>query len=205
MMVFLQGLMMGLIYVAPIGMQNIFVINSALNNGLRRAVLTAFIVIFFDVTLALACFFGIGVLIERYAGVRMAVSLIGSLTVLFIGIRLILSKPDAISEENTPQSVWKTVSSACVVTWFNPQAIIDGTMFLGAFRASMSEDEASIFISGVASASTLWFLVVSIVISLFSRHFSQKAMKVMNIVCGCIIIVYGVRLLGSFISNFHLK
>lgn len=65
MMVFLQGLMMGLIYVAPIGMQNIFVINSALNNGLRRAILTAFIVIFFDVTLALACFFGIGVLIER--------------------------------------------------------------------------------------------------------------------------------------------
>ena len=51
---------MGLAYVAPIGLQNLFVINSALTHTRRRAILTALIVIFFDVTLALACFFGIG-------------------------------------------------------------------------------------------------------------------------------------------------
>lgn len=32
MNIFLQGLTMGLAYVAPIGMQNLFVINSALTN-----------------------------------------------------------------------------------------------------------------------------------------------------------------------------
>lgn len=51
---FLQGLTMGFAYVAPIGLQNIFVINSALTNTLRRALLTAVIVMFFDMTLALA-------------------------------------------------------------------------------------------------------------------------------------------------------
>ena len=45
---------------APIGMQNLFVINSALTNKRKRALLTALIVIFFDITLSLACFFGIG-------------------------------------------------------------------------------------------------------------------------------------------------
>ena len=34
---FFQGLMMGLAYVAPIGMQNIFVINSAASERLPRA------------------------------------------------------------------------------------------------------------------------------------------------------------------------
>lgn len=34
---FLQGLTLGLAYVAPIGMQNMFIINSALNNTRRRA------------------------------------------------------------------------------------------------------------------------------------------------------------------------
>ena len=57
---YLQGLAIGLAYVAPIGMQNLFVINSALTQPRRRALLTALIVVFFDVTLALACFFGIG-------------------------------------------------------------------------------------------------------------------------------------------------
>ena len=59
MNIFLQGLTMGLAYVAPIGMQNLFVINSALTNKRKRALLTALIVIFFDITLSLACFFGI--------------------------------------------------------------------------------------------------------------------------------------------------
>ena len=50
---FLQGLTLGLAYIAPIGMQNMFIINSALNNTRRRAFLTALIVLFFDVTLSL--------------------------------------------------------------------------------------------------------------------------------------------------------
>ena len=57
---FFQGLTLGLAYVAPIGMQNLFVIDSALTKPRRRALLTALIVLFFDVSLSLSCFFGIG-------------------------------------------------------------------------------------------------------------------------------------------------
>ena len=42
---YLQGLTIGLAYVAPIGMQNLFVINSALTQPRRRALLTALIVL----------------------------------------------------------------------------------------------------------------------------------------------------------------
>ena len=63
MNIFLQGLTMGLAYVAPIGMQNLFVINSALTNKRKRALLT---VIFFDITLSLACFFGIGTIMQKF-------------------------------------------------------------------------------------------------------------------------------------------
>ena len=61
----LQGFTMGLAYVAPIGLQNLFVINTALTQKRSRAFITAFIVIFFDITLALACFFGIGSIMEK--------------------------------------------------------------------------------------------------------------------------------------------
>ena len=37
---FLQGLTMGLAYVAPIGLQNLFVINTALTQSRRRAAAT---------------------------------------------------------------------------------------------------------------------------------------------------------------------
>ncbi len=54
---YIQGLTLGLAYVAPIGMQNLFVINSAMREKLWRVAATAFIVIFWDISLALACFF----------------------------------------------------------------------------------------------------------------------------------------------------
>ena len=88
---FFQGLMMGLAYVAPIGMQNIFVINSAASERLPRAIITALIVIFFDVTLAFACFYGAGLAIEHHEWLRLLVSFIGSLVLLFTGIKLVLS------------------------------------------------------------------------------------------------------------------
>lgn len=72
---FLQGLTMGLAYVAPIGLQNLFVINSALTHTRKCALLTALIVIFFDVTLALACFFGVGAVMQRYEWLQAALQL----------------------------------------------------------------------------------------------------------------------------------
>ena len=77
--IYFQGLTLGLAYVAPIGMQNLFVINSALTQSRLRALITALIVIFFDVTLAMACFFGIGLVMQKYAAVQMAVLFIGGL------------------------------------------------------------------------------------------------------------------------------
>lgn len=197
---FLQGLTMGLAYVAPIGLQNLFVINSALTHTRRRALATALIVIFFDVTLALGCFFGIGALMQRYEWLQKVILLLGSGVVLYIGIGLLRAKTEEIDRTKTVDSLSKTVTSACVVTWFNPQALIDGTMMLGAFRATLPPERSMIFISGVAAASCLWFMGLTLVISLFSDKFNAKAMRTINVVCGVVILFYGTKLLWNFIA-----
>jgi Lysine efflux permease len=195
---FLQGLTMGLAYVAPIGLQNLFVINSALTNTRRRALLTALIVIFFDVTLALACFFGVGAIMERYQWLQMAILLAGSVIVIFIGIGLLRAKAEELDRSGGAMSIRKTISSACVVTWFNPQAIIDGTMMLGAFHVTLPGSQSIPFISGVALASCLWFTGVTLLISIFSDKFNTKVLRAINLVCGVVILFYGGKLLLNF-------
>lgn len=197
---FFQGLTMGLAYVAPIGLQNLFVINSALTHTRRRALLTAWIVIFFDVTLALACFFGIGAVMERYQWLQMVILCVGSLIVIYIGIGLIRAKAEEIDRSKTTDSIRKTISSACVVTWFNPQAIIDGTMMLGAFHVTLPAQQSIPFISGVGIASCLWFTGITLAISLFSDRFNAKTLRMINVVCGIIIIFYGCKLMWNFIQ-----
>lgn len=197
---FFQGLTMGLAYVASIGLQNLFVINSALTHTRRRALLTAWIVIFFDVTLAFACFFGIGAVMERYQWLQMVILCVGSLIVIYIGIGLLRAKAEEIDRSKTTDSVRKTISSACVVTWFNPQAIIDGTMMLGAFHVTLPAQQSIPFISGVGIASCLWFTGITLAISLFSDRFNAKTLRMINVVCGVIIIFYGCKLMWNFIQ-----
>ena len=200
MNIFLQGLTMGLAYVAPIGMQNLFVINSALTNKRKRALLTALIVIFFDITLSLACFFGIGTIMQKFKWLQMVILCVGSLIVIYIGISLLRAKTQDLEKDHPTMSIKKTISSACVVTWFNPQAIIDGTMMLGAFHVTLAAGQETPFITGVACASFSWFIGLTFLISLISSKFNAKVMRWINIVCGVIIIGYGIKLFVSFVQ-----
>lgn len=198
---YLQGLTIGLAYVAPIGLQNLFVINSALTQKRGRAYLTALIVTFFDVTLMLACFFGVGALMERFRWLQLAILLVGSVIVCWIGIGLLRSKATLdTSRANVDLPILKLAGKACVVTWFNPQALIDGTMLFGAFHASLPAGLEVPFVLGAGSASILWFFGVTTLISLFSAKFSDKVLRVINIVCGCVIIFYGLKLMYNFVQ-----
>ena len=159
---YLQGFLMGLAYVAPIGVQNLFVINSAITQKRSKALFIALIVIFFDVTLAFACFFGIGYLIDKLEWLKLIILLVGSVIIIYIGQGLLRSKSELKKNDDMNIPLLKAITSACVVTWFNPQAIIDGTMMLGAFRATLSSEAGIYFILGVTSASFCWFMGLSI-------------------------------------------
>lgn len=199
MHIYLQGLTMGLAYVAPIGLQNLFVINSALTQKRSRVYLTALIVIFFDITLGLACFLGAGALMQALPWLQKVILAAGSLIVIWIGIGLLRSKASLEGGRDVNVPVWKLITTACVVTWFNPQAFIDGTMMLGAFRASLPAGTDLFFICGFASASVLWFLGISTVISLLGARFNEKVLNIINKVCGVVIIFYGCRLAWNFL------
>ena len=194
---YLQGLALGLAYVAPIGMQNLFVINSALTQTRLRALVTALIVIFFDVTLALACFFGIGLVMQKYPPVQLGILLLGGMVVVYIGVSLLKSSVRQIDGAQQ-MPLGKTVWAACVVTWFNAQAVIDGTMLLGAFKASMTEAQSLHFLFGVLSASCLWFVTLAMVVSLAGSLVTPRVLGVINKICGAVIAVYSLRLLWHF-------
>ena len=200
MNIYLQGLTMGLAYVAPIGLQNLFVINSALTQKRSRVYLTALIVIFWDISLGFSCFLGAGALMQALPWLQMVILAVGSLIVIWIGIGLLRSKASLEGGRDVNVPVWKLITSAFVVTWLNPQAIIDGTMMLGAFRASLPAGTDAYFICGFGSASILWFLTLSTVVSLLGSKFNEKVLNIINKVCGAVIIFYGLKLAWSFIK-----
>ena len=87
--VFLQGLSLGLAFLAPIGMQNLFVINSALSHTFTRALATSLVVVFWDISLGVTCFLGAGALMDAFPWLKKIMLGLGGLLVIYIGIGLI--------------------------------------------------------------------------------------------------------------------
>ena len=197
----IQGLVLGFAYVAPIGTQNLFVINTALTQQRRRVLATAGIVAFFDITLAAACFFGVGAIISASIWLQLGILGVGSLVVIWIGIGLVRAQASTEGGADVNIPITRVIWSAFVVTWFNPQALIDGTMLLGAFRASLPGSAGTLFIIGVCCASLGWWVGMSSIVSLLKSKMSDRILRIINIICGSIIIFYGLKLIYNF---FHL-
>lgn len=194
----IQGFILGLAYVAPIGMQNMYVINSAIRLSRFKALQVALIIIFFDISLAIACFLGIGLLLEKMPLFQAVMLFIGSLAVSYFGLRLILTKPTEIKEVKTSESIFKVVMLCFVVTWFNPQAVIDGSLLLGSFKASLPALGSNLFIIGVALASFIWFTSLSLITSIFRQKISLKILRLINLISGIILIIFGLKLGWEF-------
>ena len=190
----LKGFTVGIAYVAPIGMQNMYVINTAMTQSKARLYIVAMITILFDISLALACFFGMGALIEAVPIVKILFLGLGSIAIIWIGIQLIRSTPKLNNSVETKKTFIQVALSCFLVTWANPQALIDGTMLFGGFRASLSAEMAKFFIIGSSLASVVWFLGLGTIVSVFKKAFNEKALKIINIACGIIIIYYGIKL-----------
>lgn len=197
-MAYLQGLLIGLAFVAPIGMQNIYVFNNGLSYKLSRALLYTFFVWFFDALFCFAAFYGIGALISHNHLLKLIVMIIGGALTVYIGYSIIRSANQrAATGKSKPISVKKAIMTAIVVSWANPQALIDGTMMLGASRGTLTTAESIFFIIGVVTSSFIWDMGMTSAFNLLRQRMPAKVLVAINLISGLIVFCYGLFLIGN--------
>ncbi len=196
----MQGLLFGLAYVAPIGTQNLYVINSAMQQNKLHIMTAVISVIFFDISLAIACYTGVGILLDKYVILREIILILGALVIFYIAIDLIRTNLKLKIDKTNLHNLKDIIFTAFAVTWFNPQAIIDGSLLLGSFKSSLPVGSSMYFLLGVCLASCMWFSVLAFIVHKFTNEI-QRAVRYINIVCAVILIFYGMRLLYIFLTD----
>lgn len=192
-MYFLQGLLVGLVTFAPIGMQNLFIINTALVQPLPRIILTITIIGLFDMTLSTAAFYGIGALLETWPIFNLMILIAGGLLVAYIGYKTFTTEP-TLKKVNTNIPIKNILLMAFLVTWGNPQAIIDASMMLGAFRANIPSESIYHFFFGFLAMTPIWFGFLSGIIYLLAKKIKISHLVWINRACGAVLITYGIKL-----------
>ncbi|MFD0415557.1 LysE/ArgO family amino acid transporter [Streptomyces sp. NPDC127108] len=196
----IEGFTLGFAYAAPIGAQNVYVIQSAAGGPLRMSVRVALAVTAMDITLALACLYGLGAVLGWFPWLSSAMTVVGCVYLLWIGVNLARSRTEQDVDGKTGRDVthsyaWSRVAvAAFTLTWFNPQAILDGTLLLGGFRAQLGDGEVLLFIIGMAAASAMWFHALIALVGSCRSRFGPGAMMWINRVCGAALCALGLRL-----------
>lgn len=203
-MIYLRGILIGFAFVAPIGMQNIYMFNNALSNKMSKALPYNFLVWFCDALFSFAAFYGIGALISANEIVKIIVMLVGGALTSYIGFNIIRSaKQTAIGSDSKKQTLKQALMTALIVSWGNPQAMIDGTMMLGASRATLTFEQSILFITGVVTASFIWDHGITIGFNLLRDKLPKKFLLAINLISGIIVAVYGLYLILTGITEIH--
>lgn len=203
-MIYLRGILVGFAFVAPIGMQNIYMFNNALSNKMSKALLYNFLVWFCDALFSFAAFYGIGALISANEIVKIIVMLVGGALTSYIGFNIIRSaKQTAIGSDRKKQTLKQALMTALIVSWGNPQAMIDGTMMLGASRATLTFEQSILFITGVVTASFIWDHGITIGFNLLRDKLPKKFLLAINLISGIIVAVYGLYLILTGNTEIH--
>ena len=203
-MIYLRGILVGFAFVAPIGMQNIYMFNNALSNKMSKALLYNFLVWFCDALFSFAAFYGIGALISANEIVKIIVMLVGGALTSYIGFNIIRSaKQTAIGSDSKKQTLKQALMTALIVSWGNPQAMIDGTMMLGASRATLTFEQSILFITGVVTASFIWDHGITIGFNLLRDKLPKKFLLAINLISVIIVAIYGLYLILTGITEIH--
>lgn len=203
-MIYLRGILVGFAFVAPIGMQNIYMFNNALSNKMSKALLYNFLVWFCDALFSFAAFYGIGALISANEIVKIIVMLVGGALTSYIGFNIIRSaKQTSIGSDSKKQTLKQALMTALIVSWGNPQAMIDGTMMLGASRATLTFEQSILFITGVVTASFIWDHGITIGFNLLRDKLPKKFLLAINLISGIIVAIYGLYLILTGITEIH--
>ena len=158
----IKGFIIGLAYLAPIGMQNLYVINSAISQKKSQMYFVVILTTFFDISLSLASFFGIGYAMSKLPILKLIILCLGSLTIIIIGFQLLKSRPVIDTSIKTNNNIKKIILGAC-------------------------------------TSSIVWFFSLGTFVNILKKSFNSQVLKIINILCGIIVIYYGCRIGYNFL------
>ncbi len=191
MLVFLNGLFLGLSLITSLGPQNIFIIRQG---ALRKhAVLTAITCFICDIILVTSSVFGLQRVMELYPNLGSWITWVGVAFLAYYGIKTLKSSftksnPGAASEHQL-LSRSQIVLLALGFSLLNPHAIIDSLIIIGGGSTQFPEQQKA-FLLGVISSSLVWFSVLTSLTYYFSHVLTREVVWKRIELCSGLLMMY---------------
>jgi len=206
----MSGVVMGLIAAVPIGPVNLICIRRTFAFGPLNGFVSGLGAALGDGIFAAITGFGltwIAQLIEGYAPI---IELIGGAMMVWMGYRTFVSPPMPRCADDKPDSEGTNLGRAMISTFAltitNPVTLLSfGVMFAslgGLAGGAGSFHDASFVVAGVIGGSAGWWLALTTIIGLFHTRIDEQAMRMINRICGVLVMGCGSAVLIHLAVKF---
>jgi L-lysine exporter family protein LysE/ArgO len=201
MLVYFNGLLLGLSLIMALGPQNVFLIRQ----GARRkhAVLSAVICFCCDVILVCASVAGLHHALSMHPSLQIWMTWFGVLFLLYYGISALrkgLTPPSSQEDKQVePGNRLQIVLLALGFSLLNPHAIIDSLVIIGSGSSQFPEHQY-LFLMGVITSSLVWFTSLTFTTQYFANTLSRATVwQRIELGSGCLMLFLSVKLALSLI------
>ena len=193
-LLFFKSLLLGLSIAAPVGPIGLLCINRTLNYGRLAGFLSGLGAATADMIYAAFAAFGFGFAVRRIVEQQIWTELIGALFLLYIGVKIFISKPTSQAANVSGKNLINMFVSTWLLTMANPVTILSFVaMFagLGFVEQTGSLSAAFTLVSGVFLGSALWWLLLSGGVYIFKTKL-MPYLGAVNKISGLLIVLLGV-------------
>ncbi len=193
---FVKGLIIGFAIAAPVGPIGILCIQRSLHDGFKIGLMTGLGAALADGTYGLIAGFGLTAISSLLIAQQFWIRIVGGLFLLYLGIKLFLTKPQKKSAGHSDRSSWHALGKTYLLTLTNPATILSFiAVFAGLGLGTTHPDfnDALILVSAIAMGSACWWIILSSGVAfLFHHRLSPTMMKNINRLSGLILIAFGI-------------
>jgi threonine/homoserine/homoserine lactone efflux protein len=198
---FLKGLIIGFGMAVPIGPVGILCIRKTLVGGHLRGLIIGLGAATADSLFGSIAAFGLTFVSDVIASEHFWLRLVGGGILLFLGIRTFRAKrkDPVVPYEN--KGMLGSYLSAFLLVLTNPVTIFAFIAVFAAFGLGhkLFIVSACILVLGVFTGSSLWFLILSYVATIFKKKLDSEGLRWVNRIAGVLIILSGTAALVSLI------
>ncbi len=200
--VLLTGILVGFSIAVPVGPIGILCIRRTLADGRTAGFVSGLGAATADALYGSIAAFGLvfitSFMIEQYIWLRLA----GGIFLFILGVRTWRAKPSLLSNANTNLPLFGAYLSTFFLTLTNPMTILSFTAVFAGLGLVTTDGSLPVSISlvlGVLAGSALWWLLLSVVVSLFRSKINTHVLRWVNRTAAAVIITFGLITLAGLL------
>lgn len=197
---FIKGILIGFSLAIPVGPIGLLLIRRTLTHGRMAGLVSGLGAATADGIYGSIAGFGLTLFSNFLMNNSLVLRLMGGAFLCYLGVRIFISKPREKTTKGTEHGSIGNYLSTLILTLTNPLTIISFAALFAASGAVSVPGEphlTGILILGVFCGSSLWWVILSGIISLFHGKLNTAGILILNKISGAIIAAFGLMIFIS--------